>query len=126
VSFASAFGADAAVGEAGLAAAVTAAAAEGTATWRAAGGAGAGGAEAREGVEAGEGEGAEEHYYAFSQFAKQNVTAPELPGGPLVPWGTCHQCHEADIDVMGLSVRSDRWRYTEWFHCAPLPARGPA
>ena len=35
-------------------------------------------------------------------------------------WGCCEKCREADIDVMGLSVRSDRWRYTEW--CAPPAA----
>ena len=59
--------------------------------------------------------------YAFSQFAKRNVTAKELPGHPSVPWDTCTKCEcsQGDctmIDVMGLSVRDNRWRYTEWFH----------
>ena len=54
--------------------------------------------------------------FAFSQFAKSNVTAHELPGRPSVPWGECTKCYHHDIDVMGLSVREERWRYTEWYH----------
>ena len=48
--------------------------------------------------------------HAFSQFAKKNVTV----GRRTDPWGDCARCAPSEIEVMGLSVRDDRWRYTEW------------
>ena len=33
-----------------------------------------------------------------------------------MPWGECSRCNHDEIDVMGLSVREERWRYTEWLH----------
>eukprot|EP00756_Hemistasia_phaeocysticola_P024699 Hpha_TRINITY_DN15963_c0_g5::TRINITY_DN15963_c0_g5_i1::g.74487::m.74487/K01136/IDS; iduronate 2-sulfatase len=50
--------------------------------------------------------------YAFSQFAKQNVKSTELH--KTEAWGVCTECSHSDIDVMGYSIRSDNWRYTEW------------
>lgn len=49
--------------------------------------------------------------YAFSQFNKANEKA-----GPygVQPWDPCTQCNYSDWDYVGLSLRSDRWRYTEW------------
>ena len=87
-SFASAFGAEAGAGQAGLAAAAAAAAAAvavaaaagGTMAGRTAAGAGAGRAEVEVEVDA--------EQFAFSQFAKKNETASELPGRPLVPLGS--------------------------------------
>ena len=48
--------------------------------------------------------------FAFSQFSKKNVTVGRRTG----PWGDCARCAPSEIEVMGLSVRDDRWRYTEW------------
>ena len=31
-----------------------------------------------------------------------------------MPWDECTKCNHTDIDVMGLAVRDDRWRYVEW------------
>eukprot|EP01060_Flectonema_neradi_P000043 TRINITY_DN1003_c5_g1_i1.p1 TRINITY_DN1003_c5_g1~~TRINITY_DN1003_c5_g1_i1.p1 ORF type:complete len:543 (+),score=96.35 TRINITY_DN1003_c5_g1_i1:52-1629(+) len=50
--------------------------------------------------------------YTFSQFAKNFTEAPEVGKDEL--WGVCEGCNHPDIDVMGYSVRSDNWRYTEW------------
>ena len=50
--------------------------------------------------------------YAFSQFAKGLSFSSELQR--RVPWGTCTKCNKHAIDYMGYSIRSDRWRLTEW------------
>ena len=50
--------------------------------------------------------------YTFSQFAKGYVYSNELHEKEL--WSECSKCKHPDIDVMGYSVRSDDWRYTEW------------
>ena len=50
--------------------------------------------------------------YAFSQFAKANKSDGAFPFP--VPWDECTKCNHTDIDVMGLAVRDDRWRYVEW------------
>ena len=34
--------------------------------------------------------------------------------GVRAPWNECTKCNRTDIDFMGYSLRSDRWRYTEW------------
>jgi iduronate 2-sulfatase len=49
--------------------------------------------------------------YAFSQFNKHNTES-----GPygLQPWDPCTKCNFSEWDYVGLSLRDDRWRYTEW------------
>eukprot|EP00051_Salpingoeca_urceolata_P007397 m.97450 g.97450 ORF g.97450 m.97450 type:complete len:530 (-) comp15222_c0_seq5:52-1641(-) len=47
--------------------------------------------------------------YAFSQFAKAKTNKGK-------PWDPCTECERDEIDFMGFSVRSDKWRYTEWVH----------
>ena len=54
--------------------------------------------------------------YAYSQFAKANELAREL--NQQVPWNVCILCNRTNLttmDYMGLSVRGDNFRYTEWF-----------
>ena len=123
-SFAPAFGAEAAAGQAGLAAAAAAAAAGagGTMAGRTAAGAGAGRAEVE--VEA------EAEQYAFSQFAKKNVTASELAGRPLVPLGSAWSkvarrpdvsaAHSRRPKLRSCSADPPRRRATD----AQMPARG--
>jgi arylsulfatase A-like enzyme len=53
--------------------------------------------------------------YAFSQFAKRNTKEQEVPSHPEVPWDECTKCTHADILYMGLSVRDENYRYTEWY-----------
>ena len=70
--------------------------------------------------------------YAFSQFAKSLTHSQEL--GKLVPWDTCDKCAKTNlftntsdpnpltksaIDYMGFSVRSERWRLTQWVRWDP-------
>lgn len=33
----------------------------------------------------------------------------------MEPWDECTKCTHAEIKWMGLSVRDERWRYTEWY-----------
>ena len=120
-SFASTFGAEAAAGQAGLAAAA-AAAGGGAMAGRTAAGAGAGRAEVEMEAEA--------EQYAFSQFAKQNVTASELPGRPLVPLGSAWSkvagrpgvsaAHSHRPKLRSCSIDPPRRRATD----AQMPARG--
>eukprot|EP01060_Flectonema_neradi_P016062 TRINITY_DN2266_c1_g1_i1.p1 TRINITY_DN2266_c1_g1~~TRINITY_DN2266_c1_g1_i1.p1 ORF type:complete len:532 (+),score=87.49 TRINITY_DN2266_c1_g1_i1:48-1643(+) len=50
--------------------------------------------------------------YTFSQFAKNFTYSDELHKQEA--WNECGSCTHHDIDLMGFSVRSDNWRYTEW------------
>jgi arylsulfatase A-like enzyme len=59
--------------------------------------------------------------FAYSQFAKQNV---EVKGYGIEPWSTCTKCKRSEWDYMGYSLRSDRWRYTEWVSGLSIRTQG--
>jgi hypothetical protein len=56
--------------------------------------------------------------YAFSQYAKKNQTGGVgVPAGQTHPWNICLRCKvtgPSAADYVGYTVRSRKWRYTEW------------